>query len=92
MSRSHVAGLAIQGPGRAICNGLAGERSFLLDPRLQYVHSLPGNPDCWSLPGAHNALNTITDANRSGERNHENLLIQVEAGPVRAMQLGIATP
>jgi hypothetical protein len=40
----------------------------------------------------HNALNTITDANRSGERNHENLLIQVEAGPVRAMQLGIATP
>ena len=42
--------------------------------------------------GICNALNKINYANPSGERNDDNFLIPVEAGPMRAMQLGIATP
>ena len=75
--------------GLAVRNGIDGESITLLDLRLQYILNLPGNQTAGFFFEAYNALNKINYGNPSGERNDDNFLIPVEAGPMRALQLGV---
>ncbi len=75
--------------GRAVRNGIDGESITLLDLRLQYILNLPRNQTVGFFWEAYNALNKINYGNPSGERNDDNFLVPVEAGQMRAMQLGV---
>jgi hypothetical protein len=79
----------LDGNGLAIRNGIEGESITLLDLRLQYIQTLPRGQTLGFFWEAYNALNKINYGNPSGERNDDNFLVPVEAGQMRAMQLGI---
>jgi hypothetical protein len=75
--------------GRAVKNGIQGNSSTLLDLRMQYISTLPGNQTVGLFWEVFNALNKENLGNPTGNRNNRNYMIPVEAGTMRSMQLGV---
>ena len=80
--------LKLDANGRAVKNGIQGNSSTLLDLRMQYIATLPGNQTVGLFWEVFNALNKQNLGNPTGNRNNRNFMIPVEAGtiPVRHLR------
>lgn len=75
--------------GRAIRNGIDGNSSTLLNLSLQYIVNIPRGQTAGFFCEILNALNKENLGNPTGNRNNRNFMVPVEAGAMRAVQLGV---
>jgi hypothetical protein len=80
---------ALDSNGRAIRNGIDGEKQMILDLRLQYIVNLPRTQTAGFFWEIYNATNRINYGNPTGNRRSTNFLIPVVAGDMARMQLGV---
>jgi outer membrane receptor protein involved in Fe transport len=78
----------LDGSGRAIRNGIDGEKTVLTDARLQYEHPI-GRYQVGVYWELYNLFNTNNFGNPTGARNSDEFLIPDEVGAPRSMQLGV---
>jgi len=74
--------------GRAIRNGIDGEKQALLDARFQYLWRVQGSETGLFLE-IYNLTNQVNYGNPTGNRNSENYLVRTLAGNPRTVQLGL---
>jgi hypothetical protein len=75
--------------GRAIRNGIDGERQALLDLRFQYIVNMPRTQTVGLFLEAYNALNKSNFGNPNGSRLSSNFLVPITIGDPRTVQLGV---
>jgi hypothetical protein len=75
--------------GRAIRNGIDGEKQVLLDLRFQYIVKMPRNQTAGFFVETYNATNRVNFGNPTGNRLSSNFLIPIVAGDPRTVQLGL---
>ena len=75
--------------GQAVRNGIDGESTTLMDLQVQYSINLARRQTVGLFWEAYNVLNKENLGNPTGNRNNSNFMVPVEAGSMRAMQLGI---
>ncbi|MGE3840645.1 MAG: TonB-dependent receptor [Vicinamibacterales bacterium] len=75
--------------GRAVRNGIDGNSSTLLNLSLQYIVNIPRGQTAGFFCEILNALNKENLGNPTGNRNNRNFMVPVEAGAMRAVQLGV---
>jgi hypothetical protein len=80
---------AVDANGQAVRNGIDGESTTLMDLQVQYTINLARRQTVGLFWEAYNVLNTENLGNPTGNRNNANFMVPVEAGSMRAMQLGI---
>jgi hypothetical protein len=74
--------------GRAIRNGIDGEKQVLLDARFQYIWRSANRLDAGVFLEIYNFLNTTNFGNPTGNRNSSNFMVPVVAGDPRTAQIG----
>lgn len=74
--------------GRAIRNGIDGEKQVLLDGRFPYVWRV-NNYSAGLFLEVYNLTNQVNFGNPTGERTSSEFGILTEAGPPRTVQLGV---
>jgi hypothetical protein len=79
----------VDASGRAVRNGIDGEKTSVLDLQMRYVVNLPRTQTIGFFWELYNALNTVNLGNPIGNRNNRNFLVPTEAAPMRSMQLGV---
>ena len=75
--------------GRAIRNGIDGEKQALLDLRFQYIFDMPRSQTFGFFWEIYNATNQVNYQNPTGNRQSSQFMIPVVAGDMRTMQLGL---
>jgi hypothetical protein len=79
----------VDGNGRAVRNGIDGEKQVLLDLRFQYIFDMPRSQTVGFFWEIYNATNQINYQNPTGNRQSSQFMIPVVAGDMRTMQLGL---
>jgi Carboxypeptidase regulatory-like domain/TonB dependent receptor/TonB-dependent Receptor Plug Domain len=74
--------------GRAIRNGIDGEKQVLLDGRFQYVWRIQARYQAGLFLELYNLTNQVNFGNATGNRNSSNFMIPVTAGDMRTTQIG----
>jgi hypothetical protein len=74
--------------GRAIRNGIDGEKQVLLDGRFQYVWRIQSRYNAGLFLELYNLTNQVNFGNPTGNRNSSNFMIPVAAGDMRTTQIG----
>jgi hypothetical protein len=74
--------------GRAIRNGIDGEKTVLLDGRFQYIWNIQ-RYQAGVFVELYNMLNTNNFGNPTGDRSSEQFMVPDEVGAARSMQLGV---
>jgi hypothetical protein len=74
--------------GRAIRNGIDGEKQMLLDGRFQYVWRLQ-RYEAGLFLEVYNLTDHVNYGNPTGNRNSSNFMVRTIAGDPRTMQLGL---
>ena len=74
--------------GRAIRNGIDGEKQVLLDARFQYLWRVQGYETGLFLE-IYNLTDQVNYGNPTGNRNSANYLVRTVAGNPRTVQLGL---
>jgi hypothetical protein len=74
--------------GRAIRNGIDGEKQVLLDGRFQYVWRIQ-RYQAGIFFEFYNLTNQVNFGNPTGNRNSSNFMIPVTAGDLRTTQIGL---
>jgi hypothetical protein len=74
--------------GRAIRNGIDGEKTVLLDGRAQYIWDIRG-VEAGLFLEIYNLTNQNNFGNPTGNRNSSDFLVPEEVGTARSMQLGV---
>jgi hypothetical protein len=80
---------ALDSNGRAIRNGIDGEKQILLDLRFQYIVNLPNTQTAGFFWEIYNATNRVNYGTPTGNRRSSNFLIPIVAGDPARMQLGV---
>ena len=75
--------------GRAIRNGIDGEKVVLLDGRLQYIMRIQERYQMGFFWEIYNLTNADNFGNPTGARNSANYMIPTTVGTARSMQLGL---
>lgn len=75
--------------GRAIRNGIDGEKQVLLDARFQYLWRLQERYQAGLFLEIYNFTNQVNFANPTGNRSSANFMRAIRAGDPRSMQLGV---
>ena len=75
--------------GRAIRNGIEGERQVILDGRLQYLFRFQGHYEAGLFLELYNLTDEVNFGNPTGNRNSTNFLVPVTANTPRTAQLGL---
>ena len=78
---------ALDSTGRAIRNGIDGEKQVLLDGRFQYVWRIQ-RYQAGVFFEFYNLTNQVNFGNPTGNRNSTNFMIPVTAGDLRTTQIG----
>jgi hypothetical protein len=78
----------LDGNGRAIRNGIDGEKQVLLDGRFQYLWRIQRYETGLFLE-IYNLTNQVNYGNPTGNRNSSNFLIRTVASDPRTVQLGL---
>lgn len=79
---------SVDGNGRAIRNGIDGERQVLLDGRFQYLWRMQRYETGLFLE-IYNLTNQVNYGNPLGNRNSTNFMVRTVAGDPRTVQLGL---
>ena len=74
--------------GRAIRNGIDGEKQVLLDARVQYLWRVEGY-ETGLFVEIYNLTDQVNYGNPTGNRNSANYLVRTVAGNPRTVQLGL---
>jgi outer membrane receptor protein involved in Fe transport len=74
--------------GRAIRNGIDGEKQVLLDGRFQYIWRVHGQ-EAGFFVEVYNLTNETNFGNPTGNRNSSNFMVRTTAGDPRTVQLGL---
>lgn len=74
--------------GRAIRNGIDGEKTVLLDGRVQYIWDIRG-VNAGLFLELYNLMNQNNFGNPTGNRNSSDFMVPDEVGQARSMQLGV---
>jgi Carboxypeptidase regulatory-like domain/TonB-dependent Receptor Plug Domain len=77
----------LDGNGRAIRNGIDGEKQVLLDGRFQYLWRIQRYETGLFLE-IYNLTNQVNYGNPTGNRNQTNFMVRTVAGDPRTVQLG----
>ena len=77
----------LDGNGRAIRNGIDGEKQILLDGRFQYLWRVR-RYEAGLFLELYNLTNHVNYGNPTGNRNSTNFLVRTVAGDPRTTQLG----
>jgi hypothetical protein len=75
--------------GRAIRNGIDGEKVVLLDGRLQYIYRLRERYQMGFFWEIYNLTNQTNFGNPTGDRTSTNFMVPTTVGDARSMQLGV---
>jgi hypothetical protein len=75
--------------GRAIRNGIDGEKQVLLDGRFQYVWRIQRRYQAGLFLEFYNLTNQVNFGNPTGNRNSSNFMVPVTAGDLRTTQVGL---
>lgn len=75
--------------GRAVRNGIGGEKVVILDLRLQYVVPVQTSRTIGFFWEIYNAIDGVNYGNPTGVRSAANFMVRRVAGEPRTMQLGI---
>ncbi len=78
----------VDAAGRAIRNGIDGEKQVLLDGRFQYVWRI-NTYSAGLFVEVYNLTNQVNYGNPTGERNSDEFGVLTESGPARTVQLGV---
>jgi hypothetical protein len=78
---------ALDGNGRAIRNGIDGEKQMLLDGRFQYLWQMQ-RYEAGVFLEIYNLTDHVNYGNPTGNRNSTNYLVRTVAGDPRTTQLG----
>jgi hypothetical protein len=79
---------AVDANGRAIRNGIDGEKTVLLDGRVQYIWDIR-NVQAGLFLEIYNLANQNNFGNPTGNRNSGDFMVPDEVGAPRSMQLGV---
>jgi len=79
----------VDGNGRAIRNGIDGEKQILLDGRFHYIWRIQGRYETGAFLEIYNLTNQVNYGNPSGARNNTNFMVRTVAGDPRTVQLGL---
>jgi outer membrane receptor protein involved in Fe transport len=79
----------IDGDGRAIRNGIDGEKQVLLDGRFQYLWRIQQRYEAGFFVEIYNLTNQVNYGNPTGNRNSSNFMVRTLAGDPRTVQLGL---
>lgn len=74
--------------GRAIRNGIDGEKQVLLDGRFQYLWRVQRS-EVGLFMEIYNLTNQVNYGNPTGNRNSANYMNRILAGDPRTLQLGL---
>ena len=78
----------VDGNGRAIRNGIDGEKQILLDGRFHYIWRIQGRYEAGAFLEIYNLTDQVNYGNPTGARNNTNFMIRTVAGDPRTVQLG----
>jgi hypothetical protein len=78
----------VDGNGRAIRNGIQGEKQILLDGRFHYIWRIQ-RYEAGLFLEIYNLTNQVNYGNPSGARNNTNFMVRTVAGDPRTVQLGM---
>jgi hypothetical protein len=79
----------LDGSGRAVRNGIDGEKVVLLDGRLQYIWRIQERYRVGFFWEVYNVLNANNFGNPTGDRTSTNFMVPTTVGTARSMQLGL---
>jgi hypothetical protein len=79
---------ALDANGRAVRNGIDGEKTVLLDGRVQYIWIVRG-VEAGLFLELYNLTNQNNFGNPTGNRNSSDFMVPEEVGTARSMQLGV---
>ena len=74
--------------GRAIRNGIDGEKQILLDGRFHYIWRIQ-RYEAGAFLEVYNLTNQVNYGNPTGNRNSPNFMVRTVAGDPRTVQLGV---
>jgi Carboxypeptidase regulatory-like domain/TonB dependent receptor-like, beta-barrel len=75
--------------GRAIRNGIQGEKQMLLDSRFHYLWRLQRRYEAGLFLEIYNLTNHVNFGNPTGNRNSSNYMVRTVAGDPRTVQFGV---
>jgi hypothetical protein len=75
--------------GRAIRNGIDGEKQVLLDGRFHYLWRIQQRYEAGLFLEIYNLTDQVNYGNPTGNRNNSNYMVRTVAGDPRTVQLGI---
>jgi hypothetical protein len=79
----------VDGSGRAIRNGIQGEKQMLLDGRFHYLWRLQQRYEAGLFLEIYNLTDHVNYGNPTGNRNNSNYMVRTVAGDPRTVQLGL---
>jgi outer membrane receptor protein involved in Fe transport len=89
----HDAAMPIVSPvdasGRAVRNGIDGEKQFIIDARAQYLWRVATRQQVGLFLEIYNLTDEVNFGNPTGNRRSRNFLVPVAANTPRTLQLGV---
>ena len=79
----------VDGNGRAIRNGIQGEKQMLLDGRFHYLWRIQQRYEAGLFLEVYNLTDHVNYGNPTGTRNNTNFMVRTVAGDPRTVQLGV---